>query len=309
MAPRNKPETRRRQTFFPRLEVLEDRRVPTLTIAASPVGMPGKPVIPGTPVMLVINNASSSSSSTTNVTITDDGKGDVTVTSSTVSTVDTGKGDTTATTAGPTLKAANVAVIDYLASPGTDNFNYRMTNPATQLTEKMDVEIFLPVTPPPLPLKGNKAFSATFGLLATPFVPATAGTGAKAGVPAAHVDVMGHLIIDIHGTPAADNASLVYAGRVTGRLDVIYDDGPAGTMSNEDGDKISYSVQLTKGSTGQVFPRMTGGPGPDLLTLLVQKRVASDTVHVHGNRVLNGGLSGTGLNQCVSLLPITEINC
>jgi hypothetical protein len=308
MPPWNKPATKKRQTIRPRVEALENREVPAVVITkpgqALPASTPPLPagVVASSPGVLLIDNRSTSSSSTTNVTITDNGSGTLTV--------------STGGAAGAAIP--NIHRIEYLASLGTDNFQYKMTTPGTPLNEDMRVDVYLPTsatTPPPStlkPLSGNKQFSATFGLLATPFVPASAGTAAKGGTLAAHVNVTGHLAIRIHGSPVVDNASLAYAGTVTGRLDVLYDEPfpPApGFATNQDGDKITYSVQLTGGSTGQVFPRMIGGPGPDLLTLLVQKRVASDTVRIHGAHAVNGGGSGTGLNNCVIGGPITAINC
>src|SRR5262249_46848576 len=218
---------------------------------------------------------------------------------------DDGVGDlsfSTSSTAKPTVVKGNpIHEIIYNAGPGSDTFSYNMLNGA-RLTEHMKVLVVLPPN-------GNKGFTANFGAPPKPKVPGSAGTPATPGVGARRVDVTGTLDIEIEGSRFKDNATLNYAGVVKGDLRTIYHDPQQGNSPiahGRDGDKASFVLNLIRGSTGTVHPKVQGGAGDDNLTLIVRKRRASDPVQIFGIGALNGD---GGLNKGVSFWPpISEIN-
>jgi hypothetical protein len=259
----------RKRTFAPTLEALEDRSLPT--VLAPVVVEPG----------VVVFNTSGTGNNTLN--IFDDGVGDLSF--------------STSSTAKPTaIKGGPVHEIVYNAGPGSDTFNYSMVNNAP-LTEDMTVLVHLP------PM-GNKGFTATFGTPPKPPVlgsPGTPGTGPVAAKP---VDVAGRLDIRIVGSPFKDNATLNYAGKVTGNLRASYVDpvqtgGPRAAGKN--GDKIKFTMDILRDSTGTVFAKERGGVGNDSLQLAIRQRPRSPRVHITG--LLDGG---GGLNSGASSFPPTR---
>ena len=270
------PSTRkgtRKRTFTPRLEALEDRSLPTVVTPTASGGV------------LVINTTGTGNNT---VVLTDDGMGDISFANS--------------SSAKPALvKGGPIHEIIYNAGPGSDTFTYTMTNNAP-LTEHMKVLVHLPPN-------GNKGFTATFGTppkLPVRGSPGTPGTGPVAAKP---VDIAkgGRLDIEIVGSFAKDNATLNYAGQVDGNLKATYFD-PAQTggprAAGRDGDKIKFTEDILRHSTGTVFARERGGVGNDNLTLVVRRRPGSPRVHITG--VLDGG---GGLNSGASSFPpTTEFN-
>jgi hypothetical protein len=268
----------RKRTFAPGVEVLEDRRVPAL--------LPPVAVAPG----VVQFSATGTANNTLN--IFDDGAGHISF--------------STSSTAKPTALSAakfgpSIHEIIYNAGPGSDTFTYNMINGAA-LAEDMKVLVVLPPT-------GNKGFTANFGAPPKPKVPGSPGTPPTPGVGARRVDVTGRLDIEIEGSRFKDNATLNYAGVVKGDLRTIYHDPQQGNgpiAHGRDGDKVTFVLNLIRGSTGTVHPKVQGGAGDDNLTLIVRKRRASDPVRIFGIGALNGD---GGLNKGVSFWPpISEIN-
>jgi hypothetical protein len=159
-----------------------------------------------------------------------------------------------------------------------------------------------------LPKAGNKGFTANFG---TPFKPGTTAAPGVPGVPGTQpvpVNVGGDLDIGIFGSPNKNNATLVYAGAVTGRLSTLYMDPQHPTQLHAHalaGSKVSFTLNLEPHSTGHVHPHILGGIGDDSLTLFVIKVRPSDRVRIDGAGALNGG---AGMNIGFSALPITELN-
>ena len=262
----------RKRTFTPTLEALEDRTL--LTVAPPVVVSPG----------VVLFTTSGTGNNTLN--IFDDGKGDISF--------------STSSTAKPTLvKGGPVHEIIYNAGPGSDTFTYTMTNNAP-LTEDMTVLVHLSPT-------GNKGFTANFGVPPKAGVLGSPGTPGTAAVPAKPVDVAGRLDIRIVGSPFKDNATLNYAGEVTGHLRASYRDPQQGggpIAHGKDGDKVKYVLDILKGSTGKVFSKVQGGVGDDNLTLVIKKHRPRDPAQISG--VLDGG---GGLNSGASAFPfVTETN-
>jgi hypothetical protein len=269
----------RQGRFVPRVEALEDRLVPAVN--APVVIAPGVVVFSATPA--------SSGSNTLN--IFDDGVGDIKFNTSS-----TGSGSQSSLPKG----TGPIHEIIYAASTGTDVLNYKMLNNAT-LLEKMQVVVLLPHA-------GNKGFTANFG---TPFKPGTAGAPGVPAVPGTQpvpVNVGGDLDVSIFGSPNKNNATLVYAGTVTGHLTTQYRDPQLPMQPHAHalaGSKVSFTLNLEPHSTGHVHPKILGGIGDDSLTLFVIKVRPSDPVRIDGAGALNGG---GGVNSGSSALPITEVN-
>jgi hypothetical protein len=122
------------------------------------------------------------------------------------------------------------------------------------------------------------------------------------------VNVGGDLDVSIFGGPNKNNATLVYAGTVTGHLETLYRDPQIPMQLHAHalaGSKVSFTLNLEPHSTGHVHPHILGGIGDDSLTLFVIKVRPSDHVRIDGAGALNGG---AGMNSGSSALPITELN-
>jgi hypothetical protein len=258
------------------VEALEGRSLPTVLAPVS--------VAPG------VVQFSTTGTGNNTLNIFDDGAGNLSF-----STSATGK---------PTVvKGGPVHEIIYNAGPGSDTFNYSMLKGAS-LTEHMELLVHLPPN-------GNKGFTATFGTPNKPRVPGSAGTPGVPAVGAKGVNIArtGRLDIRILGSHFKDNATLNYAGVVRGDLRTTYRDAQGGRgpiAQGKDGDKVTIKLDLIRGSTGTVHPRILGGVGNDNLSLVVKKHRPTDSVQIFAEGALNGG---GGINKGASSFPpTTEIN-
>jgi hypothetical protein len=257
------------------LEALEERCVPTVSTPTASGGV------------LVINTTGTGNNT---VVLTDDGMGDISFANS--------------STAKPALiKGGPIHEIIYNAGPGSDTFTYSMVNNA-ELTEHMKILVHLPPN-------GNKGFTATFGTPNKNRVPGSAGTPGTPAAGAKGVNIArgGRLEIAIIGSAFKDNATLNYAGAVKGDLRTRYRDpvqGGGPIAQGKNGDKVTIKLELLRGSTGTVHPRIRGGVGNDNLTLVVKTHRPSDSVRIFGEGALNGG---GGINKGASSFPpVTEVN-
>jgi hypothetical protein len=278
--------------YRPRVEVLEDRTVP-----AAP---PQAAFVPtcSSPGSVVFTANSAASGFAFQLNLIDNGHGGITYTigQTAFGVTTTGKSTALPAACGPTISR-----IQYNASTGSDSVTYSMAN-NVRLEEDMSLVFVLPAT-------GNKGLTVTMGTPFKRFVPGSAGTPAKPPVLAKPVSVDGHLLINFVGSPVQDNATLNYAGQLKGSLRALFADPQRGKHRHphaNEGDKVSFTFNLSPASAGRLLPRIQGGLGDDNLTLLVLGTKKAPRTKLQGAPEINGG---KGNNTCFSVPPVSEVNC
>ena len=277
-----------RLRFRPRLEDLEGRLVPTVTVT------PG-----GGSLSLVATTKQAHS-----IQIMDDGKGDVSVTADGMSSSFTGISSVS-------IKGGNKA----------DSVFYMLTGPVTQGVSvtadlKGGTNSFVALVPQDIKAGGSVGFTVknssgtgkdsvavnvlgaveSGGSLAVIVNPSN-GSGASESVNLlGGKKIAGFVMIDLEGTnkndtesvmigddidttglvmviergkPGNDTETISYSGQDKGTLLTQADGGP-------DKDTISTQILLSTGSSGAVIAGEAGGPGNDQLTLAVRKQTGDN---------------------------------
>jgi hypothetical protein len=320
----HRPSPRRRPAgFIPRVEFLEDRRVPTCT--AFQAG--GLLTITGTSPRNVLQ-------------IGDDGGGSVALLCSGDLTprlfhgvsqinVKAGRGSTVhydlfGTVNTPHALTVNLGAgrqnfVAYLNSNGIGNLgNDRITVNGGRGNDRMLVQFGADPN-------AQLVSELTKALSTPPFPNFSQGVIAFGITPGVDIAQNGNLRINLNGGPGNDTIAVNYEGTLAGSPPTVANPfalgvpGVAGlnpgtlTLNLNGGaghDVIAAQVLALAGSTGRVVARENGGPGNDGLGLIVrQEQVATAAAQQNSisvDALLDGG---AGRNSCTRTPNVLEINC